>query len=141
MSKEVNYKRERRKRNERKEHLFEKCVDYYQHALGVYDYEITVYGEYIDDRAILKVDRSGGVATIAYSIEWLERESTTERSIDKTAFHEVFELSFEELKELLLVYYSFTYVEGLIHKQIRRGECVLWPLLSKIRKGELNGEK
>ena len=120
-----------------KNDLFLKRVDYYtdrvyyyQKILGLLGWEFTVQGiDDEDNRGSYYIHEWGRLASINYNIAWLKSELTAIQEIDKTAFHEVYELSLFQIREYLLKFYSLEFVDTMIHENVRRMENVLWPLI------------
>lgn len=105
---------------------FTKWVNIFQARLGLINYDITIIGEYMDERGATKVDEEGRLATISYSIDWISSPSTTNKDISRTAFHEIIELCLNKIRVMLEQYYSFEMVKEIIHDMIVRLENTLW---------------
>lgn len=110
--------------------FFKERVSFYQNLFGLISYEIDVlpqvkdgvegsmYGEYN-----VLTDTQHRV-TIAYTISYLSNIETTYNDIDKTAFHEVLEVLFNDVRCLMETVYSESFVDRKIHCLIRTFENV-----------------
>lgn len=105
---------------------FIQCVKKFQTLMGMLHYDISVDSMYMDERGSVKVDEMGKIATIYYSIDWLQSPNTTKEDISQTAFHEIMELMLNRMRIKLERYYSVRVVRGLMHEVIVRMENTLW---------------
>lgn len=126
----------KKKSSEQKIKFFEKEVLRFINIFGLNDWEIYIEEE--DDDADIKGllicdDMSSNrIATIRYSIYWINGQDLTDEEITKTAFHEVMELLLTKLrgysnnKEILI---SEREVDEEIHRIIRTMENTILKLI------------
>ena len=105
---------------------FTERVYYWQKKLGVTNWRIYVSVYEGGYKADWTHDIFGKIISIFYSEKWIEKAD--EYDLDLTAFHEVYEAQFAELKSLVKHYLKSKFFEKL-HDIVRRAENTIYPLL------------
>ena len=103
---------------------FKQSVTKYVNLLELNNYEVHIKEKEMKHCADLSVRKQAGNAFIYYGKEWIQR--ATEEAIDKTAFHEVFELLIIELIHMSKETYSEKKVETAVHEIVRRAENIVY---------------
>ena len=108
---------------------FTKRVYHYHKVMGLLDWEI--YVDSTSDNCYGKIgfDTDGRVATVSYNREWIRSKDATKIEVDKTAFHEICELSLADININLSLTHADCVVSLWLHRHIRMLENVLFPLI------------
>jgi len=110
----------RKKEINRRINLFKKYILYYQNKLNLNHFEITITEQIKENaRASCYDNISGYIATICYSLDWINDEKLTDSEIEIVAKHECIELLFAEIRHYLLSFYSESIISEITHKVIR----------------------
>ena len=72
---------------------------------------------------------SGNNYSILYEKTWIRKQELTDRDIALTAFHEVYELTFHEIRSRLAVEYNDDTIDHVTHEHVRHMENLLFPVL------------
>ena len=110
--------------------IFKKEVRKWKDILGLQDWEICCIhgGADGDSRANYLTNIAGRICTIFLTDDWDGCfEEKTERAIKQIAFHEVVELTLQDLRVYALYFINAEFVEEATHKIVRMLENVLFP--------------
>ena len=121
---------------------FKKQVSKAVDLFGLYSYQFTIISQDSTDarasnyyHSLEQRSRSDPRSyTIAYTVRWLEDEHTTKEDIKRTAYHEVLETMFSNLREYSNnIDYLVTSreVDSEIHKIVRTFENLILPLIEE----------
>ena len=103
--------------------FFVERVYFWRDVFAFNDVELSVFSQVSDDaRATWDYDVSGGLVSIAYSVDWINDSNVLLDEVDLVAFHEVFEAQMFKLCNLLVGFYSDSYIQSLLHEITRKAE-------------------
>ncbi len=106
--------------------LFKKWICFYQKKYNLCCFEITITEQIKDNaRASCYWNLSGHIATISYSLDWINNTILTSEEIKKVAKHECIELLMSDITTHLNDFYSEQYVSRLTHRFIRVLENII----------------
>lgn len=106
--------------------LFKKWIYFYQKKYNLCCFEITITEQIKDNaRASCYWNLSGYIATISYSLDWINNPILTSEEIKKVAKHECIELLMSDITTHLNDFYSEQYVSRLTHRFIRVLENII----------------
>jgi hypothetical protein len=107
---------------------FKKRCEYWRVKFQMGNWDFGYWHEKCEDvKAEYKIKGGGRVATIWFATEW--DDDITFLKIDRTAFHEVFEILLHELRLLALHYYAYAEVDERTHMIVRVMENVVFPIM------------
>ena len=103
---------------------FKKQVREQRDIIGVRDWSIAVDMDELEEDRVAQcsadVQNRCVLITINKTIE-----NPTKEQLEDAARHEVLEISVADIRELLCKFYSWDFVDGILHKHIRRMENAL----------------
>ena len=104
--------------------LFKAHVRKWRDKIGVRDWAISVDASEIDEDRDAECSTDAQNRCVLVSINQ-QIENTTDKQLNECALHEVLEISLTDIRELMNVFYSWEFVDGIIHQNIRRMENAL----------------
>jgi len=116
------------KEKEKRENYFISRCQFYQTLFQLLNYEIEyVISDSTNYCATFYIRQESRQANIKYMTPWLFNDETTYKDIDKTAFHEMYEMNLYNMTELIDNYYSRDFRDTKVHSQVRLMENILFP--------------
>lgn len=106
--------------------LFKKYCKKYIELFGLKNFEYDITWDDPDDeerrRAGFNMNLTGGLVTIWLSRDWIRDSESSEKEIERTAFHEICETMLCQLRSMADEYHNYDRVDKEIHRVIRRLE-------------------